>query len=126
MLERHLYLREAMRGYVRGLAKEASGKGTPMACTMIFEFQRRQEGRVVEDESMSGDKYLICPILYPSSRTRKLYFPTGAKWELWKEMQYSKGAARKTSTLLSRPCRCSQGSRVGRQPQRPEQSVKAK
>lgn len=81
ILERYLHLRESMRGYVRGLMKEASEKGTPVIRTLFFEFPDDKEAWDVEDEYMFGDKYLVCPVLYPGSRTRKVYFPAGAKWK---------------------------------------------
>ncbi|KAJ9165270.1 Alpha-D-xyloside xylohydrolase [Coniochaeta hoffmannii] len=81
ILERYLHLRESMRDYVRGLMKEASEKGTPVIRTLFFEFPDDKEAWDVEDEYMFGDRYLVCPVLYPGLRKRKVYFPAGAKWK---------------------------------------------
>jgi alpha-D-xyloside xylohydrolase len=80
VLERYMHLREGMRDYVRGLYREASEKGTPLIRTLFFEFPGDEEAWDVEDQYMFGEKYLVCPVLYPGLRKRSVYFPAGVKW----------------------------------------------
>ncbi len=77
----YMELREELRPYTRKLMQEAHEKGTPVMRTLFYEFPNDQQAWLVEDEYCYGDKYLVCPILAPGQRKRRVYLPAGAKWQ---------------------------------------------
>lgn len=80
ILKKYILLREALREYTRRIMKNASEHGDPIMRTLFYEFPADRAVWEVEDEYMYGDKYLVCPILQPGTRTRSVYLPAGAKW----------------------------------------------
>ncbi|RKU41502.1 hypothetical protein DL546_002440 [Coniochaeta pulveracea] len=84
VLTKYMGLREGLRDYVRALFEEAHEKGTPLIRTLFFEFPRDERAWDVEDQYMFGERYLVCPVMYPGMRRRSVYFPQGARW---KEME---------------------------------------
>ena len=78
---KYLAIRESLRDYTREIMKEAHEKGTPVMRTLFYEFPGDLKCWDVEDEYMYGDKYLVCPILEPYAKQRKVYFPNGASWK---------------------------------------------
>lgn len=103
ILERHLRLRETLRGYVRSLMQEAYEKGTPVIRTLFLEFPEDKEAWEVEDEYLFGAKYLIAPVLYPGLTKRSVYFPAGAQWrEMEGEAVFEGGTTTEVNTPLER------------------------
>lgn len=78
----YLRLREGMRGYTRSLMKAAHEKGTPVMRTLFYEFPGDEQSWEVEDQYMFGGEYLVCPVLAPGQRNRKVYLPKGERWRL--------------------------------------------
>ncbi|KAI3476188.1 hypothetical protein L1887_62300 [Cichorium endivia] len=58
----------------------ASEEGDPIMRLLCYEFPADAQAWEVEDEYMYGHRYLVCPILFPGARARKVYLPAGAKW----------------------------------------------
>ncbi|SPO29089.1 probable alpha-glucosidase 2 [Ustilago trichophora] len=80
ILKKYILVREALREYTRSILKNASDKGDPVMRTLFYEFPADQAAWKVEDEYMYGHKYLVCPILKPDARKRRVYLPADAKW----------------------------------------------
>lgn len=79
--KKYMTYREEMRDYTRGLMKEAHEKGTPVMRTLFYEFPEDKTAWEVEDQYMYGSKLLVAPVLEAGATTRKVYLPTGSKWE---------------------------------------------
>ena len=79
--KKYMFMREDMRGYTRGLMKEAHEKGSPVMRTLFYAFPEDSKCWEVEDQYMYGDKYLCCPVLAPGLRKRKVYLPAGVRWK---------------------------------------------
>ncbi|ETS61490.1 glycosyl hydrolase [Moesziomyces aphidis] len=80
ILKKYILLREALRDYTRQIMRIASEQGDPIMRLLCYEFPADAQAWEVEDEYMYGHRYLVCPILFPGARTRKVYLPAGAKW----------------------------------------------
>jgi alpha-D-xyloside xylohydrolase len=89
--KRHMLLRARLRDYTRSLMKEAHEKGTPVMRTLFYVFPEDKQCWEVEDQYMFGDKYLVCPVLFPGLRVRQVYLPKGAKWKVFNEDEEHEG-----------------------------------
>lgn len=78
--ERWLGVREGLRGYTRGLMREAHERGEPVMRPCFYDFPRDGRTWEVEDQYMYGPRYLVAPVLWPGRRSRRVYFPEGATW----------------------------------------------
>ncbi|KAH9209674.1 glycosyl hydrolases family 31-domain-containing protein [Leptodontidium sp. 2 PMI_412] len=81
--KKYMLIREEMRGYTRGLMKEAHEKGTPVMRPLFYSFPEDKKCWEVEDQYMFGDKYLCCPVLAAGLRKREVYLPKGWEWKTW-------------------------------------------
>ncbi len=76
----YLLLRERLRGYVRGLMREAHARGDPVIRPMFYEFPAEAALWSVEDQYMFGSRYLVAPVMSPGQRQRTVVLPAGARW----------------------------------------------
>jgi alpha-D-xyloside xylohydrolase len=81
-----MLLREEMRGYTRGLMREASEKGTPVMRTLFYEFPGDERCWEVEEEYMYGERYLCCPVLEEGQGEMRVYLPKLKMGGMWKNM----------------------------------------
>lgn len=79
ILTKYLERREALRGYVRGLMREAHEAGTPILRGMFYEFPEDRACDQLKDQYMFGSRYLVAPVLWPDARERSVYLPAG-RW----------------------------------------------
>jgi alpha-D-xyloside xylohydrolase len=84
--KRYMLLREEMRGYTRGLMREASEKGTPVMRTLFYEFPGDERCWEVEEEYMYGERYLCCPVLEEGQGEMRVYLPKLKMGGMWKNM----------------------------------------
>ncbi|RYP67242.1 hypothetical protein DL771_007331 [Monosporascus sp. 5C6A] len=77
---KYLLLREKLRGYVRGLMREAHLHGDPVIRPLFYDFPEQRGLWSIDDQYMFGSKYLVAPILKPGQREREILLPAGAKW----------------------------------------------
>lgn len=92
--KKYMGIREELRGYTRGLMKEAHEKGSPVMRTLFYEFPDDAESWVVETQYMFGDKYLVCPVLEKGAQTLEVYLPklSKGKWKsFWAEQEWDSG-----------------------------------
>lgn len=80
--EKYMRMREEMRDYTRELMQEAHETGAPVMRTLFYEFPEDAQCWEIEDEYMYGSRYLIAPILEAGVKSRRVYLPKGAVWEL--------------------------------------------
>lgn len=88
---KYMGIREDLRGYTRGLMREAHEKGSPLMRPLFYEFPDDKRCWEVKGQYMYGDKYLVCPVMNPGVRKMKVYLPRGAKWKLQSEDVASEG-----------------------------------
>ncbi|KPM42180.1 putative family 31 glucosidase ORF2 [Neonectria ditissima] len=92
---KYMAIREELRGYTRGLMREAHEKGSPVIRTLFYEFPADPAAWDVERQYMYGDKYLCCPVLEPGTATMSVYLPVlpqSGKWTVFKgEGEYDGG-----------------------------------
>lgn len=69
-------IREELRGYTRGLMKDAHERGSPVMRPLFYDFPEDEKCWEVGEQYMFGPKYLCCPVLEPGQRTIKVYFPS--------------------------------------------------
>ena len=58
-------------------------QGTPMLRPIVFEDQADSETHNRDHEFLCGDHMLICPVIKPGKKTRKLYLPKGSWINYW-------------------------------------------
>jgi len=78
--KKYMSIREEFREYTRELMKEAHEKGSPVMRTLFYVFPEDAQCWEIETQYMYGDKYLVCPVLAPGTKTLDVYLPKGAKW----------------------------------------------
>jgi len=57
--------------------------GEPMLKSLVYFDQEDEETYFRTDEFIFGDQILVCPILEPKSKGRKMYLPKGRWYSLW-------------------------------------------
>ncbi|KAI1746806.1 glycosyl hydrolases family 31-domain-containing protein [Xylaria castorea] len=80
--EKYLFLREKLRGYVRGLMRDAHKLGDPIMRPLFYDFPDQKNLWDVSDQYMFGGKYLVAPILHEGQRDRRVILPRGFHWQL--------------------------------------------
>ena len=78
ILVKYLNRREALRGYIRELMKQAHEEGTPLMRAMWYEFPEDDRCGDLKDQYMFGSRFLAAPVLEPGARERPVYFPAGS------------------------------------------------
>ncbi len=78
ILVKYLNRREALRGYIRELMKQAHEEGTPLMRAMWYEFPEDDRCGDLKDQYMFGSRFLVAPVLEPGARERPVYFPAGS------------------------------------------------
>ncbi len=58
-------------------------EGTPMLKSLVVYDQEDAQTHHRNDEFIFGDKILVCPILEPNSKGRRMYIPRGAWYNFW-------------------------------------------
>jgi alpha-D-xyloside xylohydrolase len=80
ILKKYLFIREALRPYIRECMKAASENGSPVMRPMFFEFPEDKTCWAVEDQYMFGPDLIIGPVMEEGVTERSLYLPEGVKW----------------------------------------------
>jgi alpha-glucosidase len=58
-------------------------EGTPMLKSLVVYDQEDQQTHYRNDEFIFGDKILVCPILEPNAKGRRMYIPRGEWYNFW-------------------------------------------
>ncbi|MDD2972582.1 MAG: glycoside hydrolase family 31 protein [Lachnospiraceae bacterium] len=79
--KKYMELREKMREYTRKTMLQAHEDGTPVMRTLFYGYPDDTLCWNIEDEYLYGDDYLVAPVLYEGVKSRRVYLPSGEKWE---------------------------------------------
>jgi alpha-D-xyloside xylohydrolase len=79
--EKYIRIREKLRPYIRLQMHKAHVTGEPVMRPVFYDFPMDSEAWEISDQYMFGPIYLIAPILHAGQRARKVYLPTGSRWE---------------------------------------------
>jgi len=59
--------------------------GFPIIRPVVLQEQNQEGNQYRQDEFTYGDKILICPVLEPGQKTRKVYLPKGKWYNFWSQ-----------------------------------------
>jgi alpha-glucosidase len=59
------------------------GEGIPIIKSLVLYDQDDVQTHYRNDEFIFGEKFLVCPILEPNSKGRRMYFPRGRWYNFW-------------------------------------------
>ncbi|WMJ86281.1 glycoside hydrolase family 31 protein [Anaerocolumna sp. MB42-C2] len=80
ILKKFLYIREALRPYIRECMKETSESGAPVMRPMFYDFPSDKNCWEIEDQYMFGPDLIVAPVMEEGVSVRKIYLPEGVKW----------------------------------------------
>ncbi len=80
ILKKYLFLREALRPYIKTLMREAHESGAPLMRPMFYEFPEDKAAWDAEDQYMFGGDLLVAPVFMAGARERRVYLPQGTAW----------------------------------------------
>lgn len=80
ILKKYLFIREAIRPYVRTLMKDASETSAPVMRPLFYDFQEDKNTWNVDDAYMFGPELLVAPVMTAGVSTREVYLPAGCTW----------------------------------------------
>ncbi|MGJ8685378.1 MAG: glycoside hydrolase family 31 protein [Nonlabens sp.] len=66
-------------------------EGTPMLKSLVVYDQEDAQTHYRNDEFMYGDKFLVCPVLEPNAKGRRMYIPRGEWYNFWTRETISGG-----------------------------------
>ncbi|WP_298951676.1 glycoside hydrolase family 31 protein [uncultured Nonlabens sp.] len=66
-------------------------EGTPMLKSLVVYDQEDAQTHYRNDEFMFGDKILVCPVLEPNAKGRRMYIPRGEWYNFWTRATTSGG-----------------------------------
>lgn len=76
-----LFLREKLKPYIMAQMKKAHETGIPVMRPLFFDFPQDPQTYDIGDEYMFGPDILVTPVAEKGKRSRKVYLPSGAKWQ---------------------------------------------
>lgn len=101
--KKYLFLREAMKEYIKKAMKQAHESGTPVIRTLFYGFPEDRESWEIEDEYLFGDEILVAPILSAETFQREVYLPGKDVWyDLWEGTEYAGGTRITAAAPLER------------------------
>ncbi len=80
ILAAHIDLRERLRDYSRDAMLAAHEHGTPVMRGLFYEFPDDATARGIADQYLYGPDLLVCPVLEPGARSRRVYLPGDRPW----------------------------------------------
>lgn len=80
ILKKYLFMREALRDYIKLQMTNAHEKGTPVMRPLFYDFPKDNESWDVADEYMFGPDILVSPIIHSGETSKEVYLPAGVKW----------------------------------------------
>ena len=87
----YIFLREAMRPYIRKLMEEAHIYGRPVMRPMFYDFPDQEICWNLKEQYMFGPYMLIAPVLYENQTAREVYLPSGCIWTALQNGQVYQG-----------------------------------
>ena len=80
IMKRFLFLREAMRPYLRETMRRTSETGEPVIRPLFFDFPKDQEAWKCESAYMFGRELLVSPVTEKGITQWPVYLPAGQEW----------------------------------------------
>ncbi|QHQ59594.1 family 31 glucosidase [Anaerocolumna sedimenticola] len=80
ILKKFLFIREALRPYIRDCMKETSESGAPVMRPMFYDFPEDMNCWEKEDQYMFGPDLIVAPVMEEGVTKRCVYLPAGVKW----------------------------------------------
>ncbi len=80
ILKKFLFIREALRPYIRECMKETSESGAPVMRPMFYDFPEDMNCWEKEDQYMFGPDLIVAPVMEEGATKRCVYLPAGVKW----------------------------------------------
>jgi len=81
-------LRMRLLPYYNTLAHESYLTGLPILRPMTLEFQDDPRLRSLDDQIMLGEHLMICPVVEPGAKSRKITLPEGIWHDFWSERSW--------------------------------------
>ena len=80
IIKKLLFMREALRPYVKAQMKLAHETGVPPMRPLFFDFPEDEKSYTISDELLFGPDILVAPIYKYKQRSREVYLPEGTDW----------------------------------------------
>ncbi len=78
-------LRYQLLPYLYTMFWEYINDGTPMLKSLVYYDQEDQQTHYRTDEFIFGNQILVCPILEPNAKGRRMYIPKGGWYNYWND-----------------------------------------
>lgn len=102
ILKGFIFLREAMKPYIRKLMEEAHTCGAPVMRTLFYEFPEDSRAWEIEDEYLFGADVLVAPVMEAGAVEKDVYLPAGVHWtHVFTGVDYEGGQTVRVSAPLS-------------------------
>ncbi len=98
-----LFMREALRPYIKEQMKRAHETGVPPMRPLFFDFPDDENCYDIDDELLFGPDILAAPVTLYEQRSRSVYLPGGAEWyDAWTGTMYKGGQSVDAEAPLER------------------------
>jgi alpha-D-xyloside xylohydrolase len=98
----HVELRYRLLPYYHQLGWEAWQTGIPHMRPMLLEFPQDKRFEAVYDQVMLGSTLMLCPVVQPRVRQRKVIFPAGTWYNFWTDEKKEGGQECMVDAALDR------------------------
>ena len=102
IMKEHIFLRERLRPYIRGVMAEAHENGTPPMRPLFYAYPEDKTAWTVEDEYLFGPDLLIAPVSTFGARSRSVYLPEGTWTDAYTGKAYEGGTTVEADAPLER------------------------
>jgi alpha-glucosidase len=117
IVKKFIELRYQLLPYLYTAFWQHLSEGTPILKSLVLYDQEDIQTHYRTDEFIFGDNILICPILEPNSKSRRMYLPKGIWYNYWTNKQRVGGKEIKaTANLDSMPIYVKEGAIIPKYP----------
>ena len=81
ILKEQVNLRISLKDYIKKCSEDSHKEGRPMMVPLFYDYSSDENVYNVEHQFMFGSDYLVAPVVEYKARSRKVYLPSGYKWE---------------------------------------------
>jgi alpha-glucosidase len=85
IVRKFIEIRYQLLPYLYTAFWQYANEGAPILKSLMLFDQKDPQTHYRNDEFIYGDKILICPILEPNAKGRRMYFPIGNWYNFWDE-----------------------------------------
>ncbi len=80
ILKKYLFLREALRPYIKRLMREAHECGTPVMRPLFYHYPGDETAYDISDSYLFGPDVLVAPVCEAGATAKRVYLPAGDAW----------------------------------------------